>query len=208
MYCVFHVAIVADQSLFILFSLHATSIRNSILRAFRKTHIDSTRLSQNIVYAHPTIASLGKFVAQAVLGDTQDASESAAAEKIADMNAYVQEFSKDFPVHVGTEVGQEGEVILITGSTGSLGSLILEQLLHLPSVRRVYALNRPARKGAMSLKERQARALEEQGLDAGLVDSEKLVLVEGDITAKDLGIDKELYVELLGNVTTVIHNGD
>lgn len=192
------------------FSLHATSIRNAILRAFRATNVDTTHLSQNLVYSHPTIVSLGKFVVQIATGDSEGASASSATAKMTEMNAYVEEFSKDFASHSGSAAGGEpdGEVVLITGTTGSLGSLILGQLLALSTVKKVYAFNRSSRGGSKTLKERQRKAFDEQGLDVNLLNSEKLALVEGDTSSKDLGIDNALYEDILSTVTTIIHNGE
>jgi thioester reductase-like protein len=76
-------------------------------------------------------------------------------------------------------------VVLLTGSTGGLGSHILEILLGLASVERVYAFNRH---GRMPVSRRQTAAFVDRALDVKLLLSEKLMYLEGDTTKSDLGL--------------------
>jgi nucleoside-diphosphate-sugar epimerase len=50
-------------------------------------------------------------------------------------------------------------VIVITGTTGGLGSHLLERCLADPHVERVYALNRPSANGSLLAKQRDAFVL-------------------------------------------------
>lgn len=75
------------------------------------------------------------------------------------------------------------------------------------SVSRVYVLNRPDKERKKSARQRQARAFEEHGIDDLVLDSPKLVLLEGDTASADLGVPRETYEEIVGSLTTIIHNG-
>ena len=89
---------------------------------------------------------------------------------------------------------EDGDVILVTGTTGSLGCYLLATLLVLsPTVRRVYALNRASKIG---LKDRQCMSLTDRGLDGDLVDCSKLVLLVGDITKPMMGLLPDVYTEV------------
>lgn len=97
------------------------------------------------------------------------------------------------------------EAALITGTTGTLGAHVLSQLLQRPEIGRVYALNRSHT--SSSLLDRQKKIFSREGLDLSLIDSSKLVLLEGDLTNTELGLRAEQLDELLSSVTHIIHNG-
>ncbi|PCH36322.1 hypothetical protein WOLCODRAFT_108541 [Wolfiporia cocos MD-104 SS10] len=97
------------------------------------------------------------------------------------------------------------DVVLVTGTTGGLGTNILVKLLQDDNVRKVYAFNRK-HAGGLSVKERQRAAIVSQGFSAELADSPKLVLVEGNLSSNDLGISSELSEKLSLEVTHIIHN--
>jgi hypothetical protein len=88
-----------------------------------------------------------------------------------------------------------GDVVLITGTTGSVGASTLAELLGSPKVKRVYALNRSHRKGPPLLA-RQKLAFSNQGLEEDLVDSEKLVILEGDLGHPCLGLEESVRNEV------------
>ena len=88
---------------------------------------------------------------------------------------------------------EDGDVILVTGTTGSLGCYLLATLLVSPTVRRVYGLNRASKIG---LKDRQRMSLTDRGLDGDLVDCSKLVLLIGDITKPMMGLLPDVYTEV------------
>ncbi|KZT63346.1 NAD(P)-binding protein [Daedalea quercina L-15889] len=98
-----------------------------------------------------------------------------------------------------------GSVVLVTGTTGSLGCHLLETLVCASSVSRIYAVNRRDR-GSRKLRERQAEALRERGIDEDTLASKKVVLVEADLTKSHFGLPEEEYREMHESVTHVLHN--
>lgn len=188
------------------FSLQATSIRNSISRALRDSKKDTAGLSQNSVYAYPTIASLAQYVSQLALGAMENGASDVTA-RLAAMEFMVKEFTQDFPNHTTSKLAPKDEVVLATGTTGALGSHILHKLIATPYISRVYALNRPDKLGKSTLHERQKKALEEHGVSLSVLNSPKLILLEGDTSSSDLGLPKETVDEIVQSVTSIIHNG-
>ena len=99
--------------------------------------------------------------------------------------------------------------VLLTGSTGHLGSEILASLLTDERVERVYTLDR-ARKGASldragrgvsdgataGVRDRQRARWADKGLDDELLQSPKLVPLEGDVSAPRFGQSEEVYGEV------------
>ena len=88
----------------------------------------------------------------------------------------------------------EGHIILITGSTGGLGSYLLASLLSRKDVIRIYALNR--RSKTITTEQRQRSSFEDRGLDISLLASQRLVYVDGDTSQEQLGLDRSLYEDV------------
>ncbi|KAI3597815.1 polyketide synthase [Moniliophthora roreri] len=99
----------------------------------------------------------------------------------------------------------ENRVILLTGSTGTLGVNILVDLLARDDVAKVFALNRPST-DARTLAERQRDAFHSQGCDGALSEHSKLVLLEGRLTSPGFGLNPRLFQEMCDTVTNVVHN--
>ncbi|KAF8898051.1 hypothetical protein CPB84DRAFT_1748061 [Gymnopilus junonius] len=83
------------------------------------------------------------------------------------------------------------DIILVTGTTGTLGSNILSQLLQNDDVELVYALNRPSKAGTSTL-QRQKDIFATQGLPLSLLDSSKLVLLEGDLRVDNFNLPPDV----------------
>ncbi|KZT73708.1 acetyl-CoA synthetase-like protein [Daedalea quercina L-15889] len=190
-------------------SLQATYIRNMLLRAVRETvKIDTRHVPESFVYDNPTIAQLSSFISSISLGtDRPESASSSSAARIDAMRAMVAKYTTGFSVHKADPSARqpEGEVVLVTGTTGSLGSHLLSQLAENGEIGRIYALNRPSR-DQRPLRERQRSALTVRGLDADVLDSDKVVLLEGDLTKAYFGVGEALYEELRRSVTHIIHN--
>lgn len=183
-----------------LYSLQATWIRNSILHALRATSKSSTReIPINFVYNNPTVSRLASFVyAVTNSGYSRTENRSAAVQAMQDMlNKYTHRFSLHAPVAEQDNFAT-GDVVLLTGTTGGLGSALLTQLVAIPEVTKIYALNR---KGSTALRERQRDVLSDRGYDAdGIIGSSKVVLLEADLTQSTFGLPdttcKEVSISL------------
>lgn len=81
-------------------------------------------------------------------------------------------------------------VVLITGSTGILGSHILQNLINDDRVQSVFTLNRMA---ATPVNERQAISFRKFSLDPSTLFSTKLISLEGNISEPRLGLDDVTY---------------
>lgn len=95
-------------------------------------------------------------------------------------------------------------VVLLTGSTGGLGSYLLASLLSHEDVVAVYAFNRPSSKSM--IQHRQRAAFEDRGLDTAHLDSAKLIYIEGDMTRPNLSLDDQTYAGIRDSITVIIHN--
>lgn len=85
------------------------------------------------------------------------------------------------------------ERVVVTGTTGALGSYILAALLENDNVETVWALNR---KSTETLIKRQQAAFEDKMLDLSLLYSIKLVMLEVDLEDAKLGLRENAYQEV------------
>jgi hypothetical protein len=120
--------------------------------------------------------------------ETEESSTEAMLEMVA-------KYSQNFGIHRPSAHSTAGDVIIITGTTGSIGASVLCELVKSPEVHRIYAVNRRATND-LSLEERQKHALDSRGLDPSIADSSKVVLLEADLELPDFGLRSKLLNEV------------
>lgn len=187
-------------------SLQATWIRNSLLRSL--STVDNVTIKSvpvNFVYLHPSIRRLAKYLTN-LTNHSSDSEAQRTEDTISEMEAMVEKYSQEYPTHNPSPEYGHGEAVLLTGSTGALGSYILELLLLDDSVRKVYALNRKESSFSRTVKDRQKVAFVERGLNINLLESQKLIFVEGD-TGSIHHLDAELLNIMRKDITCIMHNG-
>ncbi|KAK7427361.1 hypothetical protein QQZ08_006130 [Neonectria magnoliae] len=92
----------------------------------------------------------------------------------------------------------EGNVIVLTGSTGRLGSYILDELMQLLSVREIWCLNR-----SPTARQRQTELNTKRGLDVDF-EGRNVQFLQANLAKERLGLDIPDYNFLLQNATHVI----
>ncbi|KAG6838456.1 hypothetical protein C0991_011540, partial [Blastosporella zonata] len=179
--------------------LSATILRRRIVGALRGSKVDATlkaaeSITQNTVYTYPSIDALTAFLVRLVADP--DGFKGGNDGK-AQIEAMIEKYSAGLeisPSPIRPFSAPKSKVVLLTGSTGNLGSQILADLLLDPSVERVYALNRTSNRQASMLERHQER-FTDKALDVELLRSDRLVFVEGDTALPGLGLQEELYRE-------------
>lgn len=114
------------------------------------------------------------------------------------MHAMVSKYTREFPEFRPSETSGSpdgGDVVLVTGTTGSLGCHLLVRLASNPEIRRIYALNRSPRDGK-TIRQRQENALRARGLDADILDHSRVVLLEGSLLQPMFGLPDTIYNEV------------
>ncbi|GJE91046.1 acetyl-CoA synthetase-like protein [Phanerochaete sordida] len=186
-------------------SLQATWIRNSLLHSIRiHANVGTRNVSSNLVYEHPTVRALTSVLMRLV--HPTSTPDAPAASKTTEMLRLVEKYSFNFPAHMpdrSRAKSHEGDVVLVTGTTGGFGSELLAQLATSPTVALVYALNRRC---DIPAAERQQAAFEERELDTALLKSKKIVLLECDTHEDRLGLPDDIYEQICNSVTHIIHN--
>lgn len=114
------------------------------MNALEKTSVASVAdprvIPGSFVYQHPTISPLASYVSSLTEGSKITNDAEANSRKIELMNSMVRKYSAEFRQHAPSKQS-DGEVVLVTGTTGWLGSFILAELLE-SDVKRVYVVNR------------------------------------------------------------------
>ncbi|KAG6832642.1 putative NRPS-like protein biosynthetic cluster [Tephrocybe sp. NHM501043] len=198
-------------------SLCATILRKRIVEALRsskdlKHQAAAKNLSLNLVYSFPVIEDLAVFLSSIQEISSEVAGNSVASSGVAAVETMIKKYTFGFQTSEPDSTSSTQPIVtspafvLLTGSTGNLGSQILAILLAEPRVERVYAYNRPSKAGNKALLERHYDRFEELGLDITLLRNEKIVLITGDSTKPNLGLDQETYSLLCKTVNVVIHN--
>ncbi|KAI0687623.1 hypothetical protein BC835DRAFT_1419815 [Cytidiella melzeri] len=198
-------------------SLLAVRLRFAVISALKDSEV-SEEVPRNVIYTHPSTASLARYLWSLIDRSRQVDMNTSSVQpwldeaSIANMvDETVSRLTASFPDRPLTSFSnQGGDVYVVTGTTGSLGSAFLSVLLQQPidTVKKVYMLNRTSNKATMM--QRHRKSFVEKGLDfAGLeaaITSGRAVLVETDVTKEKIGISAEVYAEMAAQATHIVHN--
>lgn len=162
----------------------------------------ATELPPRIVYNNPTPRRLATYILHTIIRggaeiDTDREGDEREASKLL-YERYTQQLIQGQPGR--PNASDEGQTVLLTGSTGALGSYLLDQLVRSPAVARVVCLNRGEDGGV----ERQAKAMKERDLVQDY--SQKAEFYHADLSRGDFGLPKYVYENLSREADRVIHN--
>lgn len=172
-------------------SVAALILRGRIIRmlsAFRKELPQASSL--NIVARHPSIRLLAQHLEHIT---TEDDNVSQLKDTTTNTEAMINLYSQSIPIHGQAKLLPTSRVVVLTGTTGCLGSHILSGLLVDPDVHKVYALNRLS--STSTPQERQKAAFLLHGLNPNLLDS-KVTFIDCVNSRKRLGLSDESYREV------------
>ncbi|KAH8881459.1 acetyl-CoA synthetase-like protein [Thozetella sp. PMI_491] len=150
-------------------------------------------ITASLVYSNPTIERLSKSLDRLVRSGSGTQEIDTTPEL---MGSLLDKYTSDLP----DKPSNTGSTVILTGSTGSLGSYLLDALLEIRSIRRIFCLNRTA-----DAHERQIRANITRGLKIDLP-SDRVIFLHTDLSKPNLGLDSQSYEELLHETTHIIHN--
>ncbi|KAL8377138.1 hypothetical protein RB595_008015 [Gaeumannomyces hyphopodioides] len=185
-------------------SLQAIVARGHMMR---QLDLGGVVLGQNVMFEHPSVRQLTKHLASLVRPAPSPAAVSLTPEEevTAVMRELVQEYGQFEPFVPGDQT-PGGDVVLLTGATGSLGAHMLSQLLAMPDVRHVYCLVRAPDPAAAA--SRVFGSLSDRGLGGVLTPAQaaKVVALPADLSREaDLGLGADVYARLRASVTSVLH---
>ncbi|KAI1851567.1 hypothetical protein JX266_003029 [Neoarthrinium moseri] len=165
-------------------------------------HTDGTALATRVVYSNPTPRRLAQYLMQALI---KGGGKDAPNEDLEQQNAMKQLHEK-YTRSLQTakkgrpDAADKGQTVVLTGSTGMLGSYLLDLMVNNPNVRKIICLNRAEDGGV----KQQAKVMADRGLTTEY--QSKTEFYHMDISRSDLGIPKELYKRMLKETDRWIHN--
>ena len=181
-------------------SLGIMDFVSQLKRSFtvHKTGVSPSLITARLVYANPTISKLAA-VLHAVASQNDEGGNISEQARIQRINKMLEKYSSNLqrPAPMSVRRPQEKVTVILTGSTGSLGSYLLEALLALPSIIKVHCLNR----GADSQK-RQEEASRSRGLSTNW--KGKAEFLQAAMGQPHLGLSEADYERLRTNVTYII----
>ena len=179
-------------------SLQAMTITREIKASVGSQNEGAARgVSAKVIYSNPTLSKLASAV-QGLLDPSKADLEIAESARLQDMEDMVEEFSIDLPpaaLHRIRSVNA-GLTLILTGSTGSLGSYMLDVALSTPNIRKVICLNR-----SVDGEEKQHSSHVSRGLLHDWQD--KVLFLQSDLSKPRLGLEDATY-KLLASETTLI----
>ncbi|KAI0378792.1 L-aminoadipate-semialdehyde dehydrogenase [Hypomontagnella monticulosa] len=175
-------------------SLQAVAARAKIMR---EIDIGDAVLGNNVVFEHPSVRKLASYLYSLRTGE-----EVSQTDDTALMADLISKYSK-FPPFVPGDKQAEGEVVLLTGATGSLGAHVLSQVVSLPQVKKVYCLVRA--RTAEDARSRVESSLKSRNVFHPAV-AEKAVCLPGDLSQETLGLEPSILETLRSSLTVVIHS--
>lgn len=165
----------------------------------RKPDLHLDAITPQTVYANPTVEQLARVLYGMLKGELK--AGVPRGEKIQNL---VERYTAELPALQNGHPQSRPELpstIILTGSTGSLGSYLLYDLLRTPSVSKIYCLNRS------DAETRQKQGFNEKGLNVNADEwNSKVEFLQVSFGEPRFGLDEDKYEKLLDSVDTIIHN--
>lgn len=200
-------AIAPEQDIFAVGadSLQVMNLVRQLRSSFTVQHgeevVPPHLISPKIVYSNPTAAKLANALHQ-LTGHSAEMSGKLEEQRIKKMEEMLAKYSEDLPIASanGVAVGKpDGKLtVVLTGSTGSLGSYLLDALLVSDRVSKIICINRGAHSEDKQKKSNASRGLiAEWGRD-------KVQFLTTDLGKPRLGLNADDYDLLVKEASFII----
>jgi thioester reductase-like protein len=176
-------------------SLDVLTLTNALNKA-----IPGANVTAPVVYSNPSVKQLAEALSENVSKSSAKAATPPTREE--KMDKMVRKYTQDMIRHSGSANASKRpskQTIVITGSTGSLGTHMLEQLLNSPGVEKVYCMNR-----SDNAESRQKDSFAKNHHDS--TNFTKAEFLKADFGSEKFGLSDEIYARLLETVTVFIHS--
>ncbi|KAL9583368.1 MAG: hypothetical protein Q9203_005113 [Teloschistes exilis] len=186
-------------------SLQVINLVHVLNGSFFETCEQSRLVTTGIIYANPTLTLLADAMAIPNRAQEFEHLEKSAGntDNAAEIERLFLKYTWDLPITCRpprSMTADEPMYIILTGSTGSIGSYMLESLLANPRVAHIYCLNRSANS---EQRQRDLNAGRDSTVDWA---SDRVSFLQCDLSREYLGFGVDNYRSLLRDVTHIIHN--
>lgn len=155
----------------------------------------------NLIYLNPSVTSLAQATVQ-LIQDHEKFDDFVKTERLRQREMLLKTMIDQIDHgHPNFEIKSSGlHTVVLTGSTGSLGTYILDTLLKDPTIGHIHCLNR--RKKGRSVQDGRRKFYH---LKSSL-NEDRVSFWHVDLSQKDLGLDTEIFNMLQDKTTVVFHN--
>ncbi|KAJ8125535.1 hypothetical protein O1611_g8104 [Lasiodiplodia mahajangana] len=170
--------------------------------------VEPTMMNAQTIYRNPTPRRLAQYILHAFLSNGShngvQKGYNEEAEEVEMAKALYEKYTRDLiPGKTGRPTAPDDvQTVVLTGSTGGLGSYLLDQLVRNPAIKRVVCLNRAEDGGARQ----QGIQMQERGLARDPEHTKKIQYLHVDLSKDQFGLSNEMYRSLLKGVHRIIHN--
>ena len=158
-------------------------------------------LAPSTIYTRPTIVQLSAAIEE-LAQDSRKPTKTDENARVARMAVMIDKFSASLqPKEARNDIRRETpRVVVLTGSTGALGSYLLEAFALCEDITHIYCLNR-----STEPKQRQAQMSGSRDL-AAQWDTQRVEFLTCDFAKSDLGLGHQQYTNILKDVNLIVHN--
>ena len=195
-------------------SLQTNQVVNGLKGRLHSHLPDISFITPKAVYHNPTPESLAQFCLHSIQRGIDEEDDGHPEQRRAErMDALVQKYTSDLPTRItrgrkrrhsavngvnGTN--EDSFSVALTGSTGTLGTNLLQALLEDNSVTKIYCLDRSSEAST-----RHAKSFKNRGISESLDDS-KVVFHKAIFGHSKFGLEGEAFNEIFANVDFILHN--
>ena len=184
-----------------IFTLGMDSLQALLLVRELRRILVTPDLALTTVYTNSSVTALTDAILR-LSRHQQNSKASQEQERYQLLGSFFIEYQEkiDFITISPTAVQETHDnVVILTGSTGALGSHILHNLLANP-ITHIYCLNRTTDSRALQEKRNESYGLEMR------LDANRVTFLTVDLSQEYLGLQQETFHTLVNTVTLIIHN--
>ena len=180
-------------------SLHSLMIVRTI-----KQGLAMPTVAPSTIYANPSVCALTNAILR--LSEQKHLSANAQQEsRLRVRDKLLQEYGRRIDqIQSPTTWNQrlDQQVVILTGSTGVLGSYILDSLVVNPSIAHVFCLNRKIDSSSYQIEKNRS-----SGLSTPL-DPARITFVTANLSESGLGLHEKMLERLRSSGTLIVHNAE
>ncbi|KAF3405471.1 Iterative polyketide synthase [Talaromyces pinophilus] len=192
-------------------SLQVTIAVQKLKAALRaqNLNVDISKIGPHFFYTAPSSNQLAQAIDQLINGvkknDTTEV-HSKGSDRKTYMQAMIDKYTTGLEIQLAPKNARTDSLtVVLTGSTGSLGSYLLHSLIENQRIAKIICLNR-----SVDARKRQTAKNKQKDLltpwESSDAQSNAVEFLTADLSKADLGLGEETYSRLLESVDAIIHN--
>ncbi|KAL4936564.1 hypothetical protein BDV06DRAFT_233299 [Aspergillus oleicola] len=184
-----------------LFTLGMDSLQTLRLSGAIRSKLEISTVSAAVIYRNPSVNLLAE---QVFPGQAPQKAKYGTTSTMTNLQTQyeqqIDQLASTMPLGAVQRYLPSSEVVVLTGSTGTVGSFILDQLLANDEVSHVYCLNRTQNSESLQTTRNQQRGLSHK------FPPDRITFLTVDLTKDCFGLDTTTYTTLLERTTQIIHS--